>query len=252
VQTLADKLGTLKGSIQSSFALHKGCYGYRRIAAAICRFRQQVNRKTVQRLMGPMGLKSLVSPKKYRSYKGGAGRIAPDLIKRQFRAEGPNQKWVTDVSEFTMAGEKLYLSPVMDLFNGEIIAFETARRPLFKLVESMLTKALSKLGNNQMPILHSDQGWHYQMPAYQRMLQEHDLVQNMSRKGKCLDNAAIESFFAVLKSELFHPNKLDSCQNLKEVIKHYIHYYNHDRIILKLKGLSPVQYITHPLNLPSI
>ena len=202
--------------------------------------------------MGQMGLKSLVRPKKYRSYKGGAGRIAPDFIKRQFRAEEANQKWVTDVTEFTVGSEKLYLSPVMDLFNGEIIAFQTARRPVFKLVQSMLTQAVSKLTNTQKPILHSDQGWHYQMPAYQRMLQKHDLIQSMSRKGNCLDNAAMESFFAVLKSELFYSNSFDSWQSLKDAIEHYIHYYNHERIKLKLKGLSPVQYRTQPLNLPSL
>ena len=197
--------------------------------------------------MGQMGLKSQVRPKKYRSYKGTAGRIAPDLIQRRFGAEGANQKWVTDVTEFNVAGEKLYLSPVMDLFNGEIIAFETARRPVFKLVENMLTKALEKLGNGEKPILHSDQGWHYQMTAYQRQLQKRDVVQSMSRKGNCLDNAAMESFFAILKSELFHPNRSESPQSLKEGIEDYIHYYNHDRIKMKLKGLSPVQYRTQPL-----
>lgn len=202
--------------------------------------------------MGQMGLKSLVRPKKYRSYKGTAGRIAPDLLKRQFGAEAANQKWVTDVTEFNVAGEKLYLSPVMDLFNGEIIAFETARRPVFKLVEGMLTKALDTLATGENPILHSDQGWQYQMAAYQSQLQKRDIVQSMSRKGNCLDNAAMESFFAVLKSELFHPNTFDSPQSLKAGIEDYIHYYNHDRIKLKLKGLSPVQYSTQPLNQPSL
>ena len=202
--------------------------------------------------MGQMGLKSLVRPKKYRSYKKDAGRVAPDLLKRQFKAEAANQKWVTDVTEFNVAGEKLYLSPVMDLFNGEIIAFETARRPVFKLVEGMLTKALEKLDGGEKPMLHSDQGWQYQMPAYQSQLQKHDIVQSMSRKGNCLDNAAMESFFAVLKSELFHPNTFESPQSLKAGIEDYIHYYNHDRIKMKLKGLSPVQYRTQPLNHPSL
>lgn len=202
--------------------------------------------------MGQMGLKSLVRPKKYRSYKGAAGRIAADLLKRQFKAEALNQKWVTDVTEFNVAGEKLYLSPVMDLFNGEIIAFETARRPVFKLVEGMLTKALEKLEGGEKPILHSDQGWQYQMPAYQSQLQKRNIVQSMSRKGNCLDNAAMESFFAVLKSELFHPNRFESPQSLKAAIEDYIHYYNHDRIKMKLKGLSPVQYRTQPLNHPSL
>lgn len=243
-----DRHAALKDSIRTIFTLHKGRYGYRRITAAICRLGRQVNHKTVHRLMGQMGLKSLVRPKKYRSYKGDVGCIAPDLLQRKFAAQAANQKWVTDVTEFNVAGDKLYLSPVMDLFNGEIIAFETARRPVFKLVENMLTKAWGRLASGEKPILHSDQGWHYQMKAYQRQLKKRDVVQSMSRKGNCLDNAAMESFFAVLKSELFHPNKFESVQSLNDDIEAYIHYYNHDRIKLKLKGLSPVHYRTQPLN----
>jgi putative transposase len=249
---LCGKHAALKNRIQTIFDAHKGRYGYRRVTAAIRQLGHRVNHKTVQRLMVKMGLKSLVRPKKYRSYKGANGRTAPDLIQRKFTAEGANQKWVTDVTEFNVAGEKLYLSPVMDLFNGEIIAFETARRPVFKLVETMLSKALDRLGSGEKPILHSDQGWHYQMTAYQRTLEKHDVIQSMSRKGNCLDNAAMESFFAVLKSELFYPAKFASIQSLQSAITGYIHYYNHDRIKMKLKGLSPVKYRTQPLNLPCL
>ncbi|MGO6898906.1 IS3 family transposase [Rhizobium ruizarguesonis] len=246
---LADRHAALKDRIKTIFEAHKGCYGYRRVTAAIRQLGQMVNHKTVQRLMVEMRLKSLVRPKKYRSYKGSIGQVAPDLVKRQFTAQAANQKWVTDVTEFKVAGEKLYLSPVMDLYNGEIIAYETTTRPVFKLVESMLSKALSRMGSNDKPILHSDQGWHYQMPAYQQQLQKCGIAQSMSRKGNCLDNAAMESFFATLKSELFHPNRFESIKSLKDGIDHYIHYYNHKRIKLKLKGLSPVQYRTQPLNL---
>lgn len=198
-----------------------------------------------------MGLKSLVRPKKYRSYKGQTGRVAPDLLQRQFTAERMHQKWVTDVTEFNIAGEKLFLSPVMDLHNGEIVAFETARRPVFKLVQDMLVKALDQLCNAERPILHSDQGWQYQMPAWGRMLESRNIAQSMSRKGNCLDNAAMESFFATLKSEFFHPNHFDSIESLRDGVEDYIRYYNNDRIRLKLKGLSPVQYRTQPLNQPS-
>lgn len=197
--------------------------------------------------MGKLGLKSLVRPKKYRSYKGEVGYAAPHILKRQFEATSTNQKWVTDVTEFKVAGEKLYLSPVMDLYNGEIIAFETSKRPEFPLVGTMLRKALSKLKRGEQPILHSDQGWQYRMPAYQRALRERNVVQSMSRKGNCLDNAAMESFFAVLKSEYFHLNKFSSVDELQVGLRKYIHYYNHDRIKTKLKGLSPVQYRTQPL-----
>lgn len=243
----ADKYEQLKGQIRKIFHSHKGRYGYRRITAGLRQLGHQVNHKTVQRLMGTIGLKSLVRPKKYRSFKGEVGRAAPNALQRRFNAKTANQKWVTDVTEFHVAGEKLYLSPVLDLYNGEIVAFETSQRPAFELVNSMLKKALARLGPNEKPMLHSDQGWQYRMPAYQRQLQERQLVQSMSRKGNCLDNAAMESFFAVLKSEFFHLNRFDSVDTLRKGLADYIHYYNHDRIKLKLKGLSPVQYRTQAL-----
>lgn len=201
--------------------------------------------------MVDMGLKSLVRPKKYRSYKGQTGRVAPDLLQRQFTADQMNQKWTTDVTEFNVGGQKLYLSPVMDLHNGEIIAFETARRPAFQLVQNMLAKALDRIGEGETPILHSDQGWQYQMPAWGRMLENRNIAQSMSRKGNCLDNAAMESFFATLKSEFFYLNRFESVESLKNGVETYIRYYNNDRIKLKLKGLSPVQYRTQPLDRPS-
>ena len=242
-----DKHKQLKDSIRSIFDRHKGRYGYRRVTVAVCQLGDRVNHKTVQRLMGTMGLKSLVRPKKYRAYKGEVGSAAPNVLQGKFDAKSANQKWVTDVTEFNVAGEKLYLSPVLDLYNGEIIAFETATRPVFDLVSSMLKKALGKLGPQDKPMLHSDQGWQYRMPAYQRLLQQREMVQSMSRKGNCLDNAAMESFFAVLKTEFFYLKKFTNVEELRAGLTHYIHYYNHDRIKLKLKGLSPVQDRTQPL-----
>jgi len=242
-----DKYASMKERICTIYERHKGRYGYRRITAAIRQMGQQVNHKTVQRLMGQLGLKSLVRPKKYRSYRGATSCAAPNVLQRQFDASHANQKWVTDVTEFNVAGEKLYLSPVLDLFNGEIIAFETAKRPVFGLVSAMLKKALDKLAPHDRPLLHSDQGWQYHMPAYQQLLKTREMVQSMSRKGNCLDNAAMESFFAVLKSEYFYLNKFTSVEQLQAGLVQYIHYYNHDRIKMKLKGLSPVQYRTQPL-----
>jgi putative transposase len=247
VRQAGDKHEELKEGIRAIFERHKGRYGYRRITATLRQLGKQVNHKTVQRLMGILGLKSLVRPKKYRSYKGQVGGAAPNLLQRQFEASSVNQKWVTDVTEFNVAGEKLYLSPVLDLYNGEIVAFETARRPVFDLVGSMLKKALDKLEPHHKPMLHSDQGWQYRMPAYQRLLQQRELVQSMSRKGNCHDNATMESFFGTLKSEFFYLNKFSDVEELRDGLAHYIHYYNHDRIKLKLKGLSPVQYRTQPL-----
>jgi len=242
-----DKYGELKATIKTIFERHRGRYGYRRITAVVRQSGHLVNHKVVQRLMGLLGLKSLVRPKKYRAFKGEVGQTAPNELQRQFKAEAANQKWVTDVTEFNVAGEKLYLSPVLDLYNGEIIAFETNKRPVFDLVSSMLKKALAKLQPHERPLIHSDQGWQYRMPAYQRQLRERQLVQSMSRKGNCHDNAAMESFFGMLKSEFFYLNKFETVDELRAGLADYIHYYNHDRIKLKLKGLSPVQYRTQAL-----
>ena len=234
----------LKKRIQSVFDKHQGRYGYRRVALEIRSKGQLVNHKRVQRLMGELHLKSLVRPKKYRSYKGEVGEAADNLLERNFEATAMNEKWVTDVTEFNVGGKKLYLSPVMDLCNGEIIAFETNTRPVLSLVTNMLRKALRKLGRDDKPILHSDQGWHYRKLAYRKALKDKNVVQSMSRKGNCLDNSAMESFFAVLKTEYFYLQKFASIEELKKGLAKYIRYYNHERIKMRLNGLSPVQYRT--------
>jgi transposase InsO family protein len=239
---LTDKYASLKARIRSIFAQHRGRYGYRRITAAIRREGVLVNRKTVQRLMGALELKSCVRIKKYRSYHGEVGRAAPNVLERQFRAARPNEKWVTDVTEFRVAGQKLYLSPILDLYNGEIVAFETARRPLFKMIGAMLRRAFARLGPYDRPILHSDQGWQYRMPVYREVLQQREVIPSMSRRGNCLDNAVMESFFGTLKAEFYHLNQFSDLDDLQMGLRRYIHYYNHERIRLKLGGLSPVEY----------
>lgn len=243
---VADKHAQLKNRIRTVFEQHKGRYGYRRITSVIRRTGRVVNHKTVQSLMQLMQLKCLVRPKKYRAFRGTVGRIAPNVLQRQFDAQGPNQKWVTDITEFRVGDQKLYLSPVMDLYNNEIVSYEMATRPVFALVARMMKKAMKRLGPDDRPVVHSDQGWHYQMRAYQTLLSERTLAQSMSRKGNCHDNAAMESFFGTLKSEFFYLNRFESVEALQAGIKQYIHYYNHKRIRLKLNGLSPVMYRTQP------
>lgn len=242
--TVEDKHASLKKTIREIYDRHKGRYGYRRIRATLAAMGRQVNHKTVQRLMGELGIKSLVRPKKYRSYKGELSKAAPNGINRDFSAAQPNEKWVTDVTEFPVAGKKLFLSPVMDLFNGEIIAFKTDTRPSFKLVHSMLNSAIKKLAPEQRPVVHSDQGWQYRMRAYQEKLTKRSLIQSMSRKGNCHDNAAMESFFGTLKAELFYLNEFKSVEQLRRALTKYIRYYNEERIKMRLGGLSPVQYRT--------
>lgn len=243
----SDKYADVKQQIKAIYHQHKGCYGYRRITLALRHLGYLLNHKSVLRLMQMMGLKSRIRLTKYRSYRGEVGKVADNLLQRQFNAVEPNQKWVTDVTEFNVRGEKLYLSPIMDLFNGEIIAYQTQRRPTFSLVKQMLDYALIKLQPHENPLLHSDQGWQYQMRYYQHALKQRGLTISMSRKGNCLDNAAMESFFGTLKSECFHGQEFASIEALESEVQAYIHYYNTDRIKVKLKGLSPVQYRTQSL-----
>lgn len=245
-QQAGDRDAELKARIQAIYARHRGRYGYRRITDELRQTGPAINHKVVQRLMQAQGLKSLVRPKKYRSYRGANHVNVPNILERRFQAEKPNQKWVTDVTEFSVKGEKLYLSPVLDLYNGEIVAYQMAKQPTLPLVRDMLDKAMARLSDQEAPLLHSDQGWQYQMPAYRRHLDSRGLIQSMSRKGNCLDNATMESFFGTLKSEFFHLNQFASVKQLQRGLHQYIHYYNHHRIKSKLKGLSPVQYRTQP------
>ncbi|MDN3706956.1 IS3 family transposase [Myroides ceti] len=240
-----DKYHEVKEWIKTIYHRHKGRLGYRRITLEIRNKGTIINHKTVLRLMKVLGLKSLIRVKKYKSYKGEHGKILPDILQRNFKAEQPNQKWATDITEFNVKGNKLYLSPIIDLFNGEIISYELSERPNFEQIINMLKKAFKKISNNTNLILHSDQGWQYQMKQYQRLLKDKGIKQSMSRKGNCLDNAVIENFFGIIKSELFYLEKFSSINQLKQEIRKYITYYNNDRIKLNLKGMSPVIYRAH-------
>lgn len=242
---LADKYLETKGAIQDLYHRHKGRLGYRRINLLLQQQGQIINHKTVLRLMRMLKLKSIIRVKKYRSYKGEQGKVAPNLLNRLFKAEKPNQKWATDVTEFNVSGKKLFLSPVIDLYNQEIVSYELSESPSFSSVMSMLGKAVEKADTTQSLLLHSDQGWHYQMKQYQNLLKEKGITQSMSRKGNCLDNAVIENFFGIIKSELYYLKKYTSIVELKKDIMDYINYYNNDRIKLNLKGMSPVQYRAH-------
>ena len=233
-----------KASIAQIFHEHRGRYGYRRVTLALKALGQPLNHKTVQKLMGQLNLKSLVRPKRYKSYKGQIGRVADHLLCRNFKASQPHEKWVTDVTEFNIRGEKVYLSPVLDLYNQEIVSYAVDTRPNYSMVQQMLDIAIGRLAPEQKPMIHSDQGWQYQMPNFREKLKDRGLAQSMSRKGNCLDNAVMENFFGILKSEFFYTQKFESVTSFIAGLKEYIHYYNHDRIKQKLKGLSPVNYRT--------
>ncbi|WP_257130703.1 IS3 family transposase, partial [Bacillus pseudomycoides] len=242
---LPDSDVELKGLIRTIYDEHEGLYGYRRIRDELTNRGHKVNHKKVYRIMKELGLKCLVRMKKYRSYKGTVGKIAPNILNRNFQAEKPNKKWVTDITEFKLFGEKLYLSPMLDLFNGEIITYTIGSRPTYSLVSTMLDQAFEHLTVKDTLLIHSDQGWHYQMKQYRHSLAKRGITQSMSRKGNCYDNAVIENFFGIMKSEFLYRKEFKSIEHFKKELAKYIKYYNHKRIKAKLKGMSPVQYRTH-------
>lgn len=242
-----DRCAGLKDKISEIYHYHKGRYGYRRVTLSLRRLGLLVNHKTVQRLMTELSLRSLIRVKKYRSWKGETGKAAPNILSRNFSASKANEKWVTDVTEFSLQGKKLYLSPVLDLFNREIISYSLSERPVIEMVNSMLRDAFLKLSPEDTPLLHTAQGWHYRMAGYQAKLKAQGMTQSMSRKGNCLDNAVMENFFGTLKSECFYLSQFSSISEQRKAIEGYIRYYNNERISLKLKGLSPVEYRTQAL-----
>ena len=178
----SDKYKAVKAEITAIYHENKGRYGYRRITTELHKRNFLLNHKTVQRLMKELGLVCRVRRKKYRSYKGEVGKIAPNLLNRDFRAEKPNQKWVTDVTEFSLFGEKLYLSPILDLCSSDLVSYTISDHPVLSMVTTMLDKAFEKIPDGTGLILHSDQGWQYQHKRYQRMLREKGIRQSMSRK----------------------------------------------------------------------
>lgn len=231
--------------IKAIYEDSKGRYGYRRICLFLRNEGCNINHKTVQKLMSQLGLKAKQKKRHYHSYKGQIGKIAPNVIDRDFSAERPNQKWTTDVSQVCIKDEKLYISPILDMYNGEIITYTLSRSPNLKMVTDMLKKAFKKHKNLAGLLLHSDQGWHYQHTQYQKMLKNNGVIQSMSRKGNCLDNSMMENFFGLMKNELLYVNHFESLDCFEAELKKYIIWYNTKRIKLRLKGMSPAQYRAH-------
>ena len=239
-----DKNKSIIDKIKEIFFYHKERYGYRRITLELRNQGYLVNHKKVYRLMIKLGLKPLKRNKrKYSSYKGTVGKTANNLINREFEADRPNEKWYTDVTEFNLRGEKVYLSPILDGFNQEVISYNVSKSPNLEQINDMLNKAFD---NKELVglIFHSDQGWQYQHQSYQQRLKNKGIKQSMSRKGNSMDNGLMENFFGILKTEMFYDqeDKYETLDDLIKAIDEYIYYYNYDRIKVKLKGLSPVDY----------
>ena len=243
-----DKDQELKAEIQFIFIEHKGNYGYRRIHLELRNRGYLVNHKRVQRLMKVLNLQAKIRQKrKYSSHKGDVGKKAENLIQRQFEASKPMEKCYTDVTEFAIPNsiQKLYLSPVLDGFNSEIIAYNLSTSPNLEQVKTMLEQAFTEK-HYKNTVLHSDQGWQYQHDSYHQFLEGKGIQASMSHKGNSPDNGMMESFFGILKSEMFYgyEKSFQSLKQLEQAIVDYIDYYNNKRIKVKLKGLSPVQYRT--------
>ena len=245
-----DKYEKEKREITDIFNANKGRYGYRRILVVLHCRGYSINHKTVLKLMNSLGLKGKQRKNdKYHSYKGQVGKVADNHLNREFYAEKPFEKLTTDVTQFKIGDEKIYLSPVMDLFNREIVSYSISTSPNLWQIREMLDGLFEKLPADATPLFHSDQGWQYQHAEYQRLLAEHNIKQSMSRKGNCMDNGAMENFFGRLKVEMYYGEKFESVNTFIDELKQYIDYYNNERISTKLKGMSPVQYRTHSLTI---
>ncbi|WFR85500.1 IS3 family transposase [Arthrobacter sp. Y-9] len=238
-----DPQAELKVAIREAFEQARGRYGHRRIHTMLSRQGWVVAKKTVLVLMRQLRLRCKVRKRRlYNSYQGSVGKVAPNVLERDFTAEAPGQKWVTDVTEFNLPDGRLYLSPVIDLFDRSVIAFTTGTSPTLDLTNDSLRAALKARRGDQELIVHSDQGTNHQHQSWGRLLAKAGATQSMSRKGNCLDNAVAENFFGHIKAEMFHGEKFASREELAGEIREYIYWYNHERISTALKGLSPAQY----------
>ena len=247
-----DKDHEIKAKIEEIFYNQSKRYGCPRITLELHNQGFKINHKKVQRLMKVMGLKAIQPRVKYTSYKGEINpicnnellEITEDKVIRNFSTSKCNEKWTTDVSEFHISSGKLYLSPILDMHNREIVSYSISRIPNANQTQEMLDKAFEQYNNLEGLIFHSDQGWQYQMTNYQKQLKEKGIIQSMSRKGNCLDNSLMENFFGIMKNEMFdgHEYEFNSLDQLEQEMIKYIEYYNKDRITVKLKGLSPTNY----------
>jgi putative transposase len=234
----------MRSEIKAIFGENKGRYGVRRVLAELRGRGRRISRKKVQRLMHAMGLRGACPKEKYHSFVGEVGKIAPNVISRDFSAGGPDEKWTTDVSEFACPFGKCYLSPIKDMFTSEIISYDLSMHPDYSQTRRMLERAFALHPDVRGLIMHSDQGWQYQMRGYSASLREMGIVQSMSRRGNCIDNCIMETFFAVMKREMFygHEKEFDTFEAFTDAVRKYIDYYNGRRISEKTKWMPPLMF----------
>ena len=247
-----DKDKEVREEIKKIVKESEGRYGYRRVTLSLKNKGFNINHKKVLRIMREEKIlctKFKTRSRKYSSYKGQVGKVAPNVVDRDFTATKPNRIWLTDVTEFRIKGqeEKIYLSPILDAYNGEIISYTISRHPTLELTNTMLENALKKIteADKEELIIHSDQGFHYQHSTWSCKLEENKIIQSMSRKGNCLDNSPMENFFGILKQEMYYGVEFKDYEELIKEIDKYIEWYNNDRIKTKLNGMSPVLFRLH-------
>lgn len=230
--------------IKDIFEKNKARYGFRRVTAELRNNGYLVNHKKVSRLMSKLGLKAIQSKQKYHSYLGQVGHIAENIVNRDFKATKPNEKWTTDVSQFNCPFGKCYLSPIIDMGMGDVVAWDLSLSPNLEQTKRMLNAAFKKYSNLENLVFHSDMGWQYQHEYYRQRLKEKGIIQSMSRKGNCLDNSVMESFFGVMKNEMFYGHEKDfkTFEQFKHAVAEYMNYYNNYRIKIKTKWMPPSKF----------
>jgi putative transposase len=244
----ADPYAMLKAAITASFEESRHRYGYRRVLMDVQAQGWNVGKKLVLKLMRSLGIHSKARVKRrYNSYRGEPSKTVENLLERHFDVDTPDTVYVSDVTEFRLENSKLYLSPVMDLFDHSILAYTMATSPTTKFTSQSLASVLEGRTFNKKLLVHTDQGFHYQHASWKDLITEHDAVQSMSRKGNCYDNAVMENFFGHLKSEMFYGEHFTSLDHLRSEIDSYIHWYNTKRRQKRLKGMTPMQYRCHTL-----
>ena len=234
----------ISSEITTIFHENKGRYGVRRVHQELLNRGIPVNHKRVQRIMNQLGLAGKRPKEKYHSYKGEVGKVADNIINRDFSTEKPLEKWTTDVSQFKLSWGKCYLSPILDMNTNEIISYNLSLSPNMEQIKDMLSKAFERFPSVKGLIMHSDQGWQYQHEMYRKELQKHGIVQSMSRKGNCYDNCIMETFFGRLKNEMFYgfEREYTSFEAFASAIDEYIAYYNNRRIQAKTRWMPPSKF----------
>lgn len=238
-----DKHAELKAEIRASFERNKHRYGYRRVLLDLRNQGWVVNHKLVYKLMCEMGLRAKIRQRRpYVPYSGAISHIADNKLDRKFTPDQPNTVFVSDVTEFRVAGHKVYLSPVMDLFDRSIVAHTVATSPSTAFTAESLTKAIKTCAPEPGWMMRTDQGFQYQHASWRDLIGDNGGVQSMSRKANCYDNAVMENFFGHMKAEMYHGEVFDTVAEFKQAIDEYIQWYNTKRIQQRLKGLTPMQY----------